>query len=135
MLTLEKSVSIDGLNIKLDYSLNCKSDNVIYMAICKHCEKPTQWYFGQTSNPLHIRLNGHRNCFKFSVADSKIFEKSALSLHVHNDHVWDFGNKLGNFNFGIIKQVRPSALDRAEDFFIWETKADIVGLNRYKVVK
>ena len=37
------------------------------------------------------------------------------------------------FSFGIIKKVSPYRLDRLEDFYIWSTDADTIGLNRYKV--
>ena len=36
----------------------CKSRNVIYLIECRKCRKQ---YAGETQNPLHIRLNGHRN--------------------------------------------------------------------------
>ena len=106
--------------------------------ICKFCNSPLQGYFGQTCNSFHIRLNGHRSCFKIEpslASQAAPYEKSAFSIHVNAEHFLDFSNKLSNFDFGIIKQVRPIALDRAEDFFVWKTKSDIGGLNRHKVVK
>ena len=36
----------------------CKTRNVIYLIECKCCRLQ---YVGETKNPLHIRLNGHRN--------------------------------------------------------------------------
>ena len=35
----------------------CKTSNVIYVIECRRCRKQ---YVGETQNPLHIRLNGHR---------------------------------------------------------------------------
>ena len=61
------------------------------------------------------------------------FDQSALSMHVMDCHVEEFGSKLNNFDFGVVKSVNPIDLDRAEDCLIYSTKADIVGLNRYKV--
>ena len=36
----------------------CKTRNVIYLIDCRKCRKQ---YVGETQNPLHIHLNGHRN--------------------------------------------------------------------------
>ena len=143
ILTLPRQVSYNNLNIKLDFSLDCKSDNVIYIGRCKYhpalksnhsliCKDEIQCYFGQTFNEGHHRFNGHRKCFKL---ENNEFEKSALSMHILNDHISSFSEKLHNFDFGIIKQVKPSMLDRTEDFYIWKTRADLVGLNRHKVRK
>ena len=38
-----------------------------------------------------------------------------------------------NFSFGVIQQVAPCNLDRAEDFNIFNSRSNILGLNRYKV--
>ena len=56
-------------------------------------------------------------------------------MHIFNEHIEDFDKKLTNYDLGIIKSVKPSQLDRVEDFYIFETRADIMGLNRYKVSK
>ncbi|KAL5260959.1 hypothetical protein ACHWQZ_G006859 [Mnemiopsis leidyi] len=63
-----------------------------------------------------MRLNDHRSCFK---VDNFSYEKSALSQHIFSEHLLFFGEKLKNFDFGIIKQVAPRNLDRAEDSFIF----------------
>ena len=39
----------------------CKTRNVIYLIECKCCRLQ---YVGETKNPLHVRLNGHRNDIK-----------------------------------------------------------------------
>ena len=71
-------------------------------------------------------------CFK--LLNNK-FEKSALSMHIFNDHITNFDVKLKNYELGIIKQVKPCMLDRSEDYFIFKTQSDLHGLNRYKVTK
>ena len=38
--------------------LNCKSQNVIYVTTCKNCNIQ---YVGETTNPLHLRMAGHRS--------------------------------------------------------------------------
>ena len=57
----EKVVNINGLKVKLEFTLDCKSRNCICVALCRYCQ---EFYFGQTTTPLHIRFNGHRSCFK-----------------------------------------------------------------------
>ena len=76
------------------------------------------------------RCNGHRDEFKLDG-----YEKSALSLHIMDKHPEHFGEKLDNFDFGIVKSVNPMDLHRAEDCLIFITKADTIGLNRYKSSK
>ena len=134
----------NDLKIKLDFSLNCKSDNAIYIGRCKYhpaskskhtliCKDEIQCYFGQTFNECHQRFNGHRICFPCFKLDNNDYEKSGFSMHIFNDHISNFSEKLHNFDLGIIRQVKPSMLDRTEDFYVWSTRADIVGLNRHKV--
>ena len=62
----------ENFTIKPSKSLNCKSENVIYLAVCNICNN---FYFGQTMNPEHIRMNGHRS--KFTPSN---YDKSALSM-------------------------------------------------------
>ena len=66
-----------NLTIKPDKSLNCKSDCVIYVAICKICN---DFYIGKTMTPVHIPMNGHRDKFH-----SDKYDKSALAMHIFND--------------------------------------------------
>ena len=126
---IEKSIVLNDFPVKLDFRLNCNSENVIYVYICKHCPDNTEFYFGQTINCLRERANSHRSCF----AETK-YKKSALSYHTWEAHRELFHNKLDNFRAGIVKSTSAHMLDRAEDFYVVKTKADIVGLNRYKVM-
>ena len=131
VMALPKQFAYNDLKIKLDFSLNCKSDNIIYVARCNICHfnSESQFYFGQTCNRFHVRLNGHRACFKL---DNLAYEKSALSMHIFTDHVSTFDDKLGNFSFGIIQQVAPCNLDRSEDFHVLNSTSDILGKNCHK---
>ena len=126
----EKKPRVRDFSLSLDFSLNCKSENCIYIAVCKYCV-PCEFYVGQTINPLHIRLNNHRSCFKLT---SFKYEQSALSLHVFEKHIDTFPEKLNNFNFGIFKSSTPKELNRLEDFYIYISKADSISLNRIKVI-
>ena len=132
-MTLDKSVLVNGKSVKLDFRCNCSTESVIYVAICKFCreqnhENVNNFYFGQTINSLMSRCNGHRDKFK-----PDRFDQSALSWHIMDYHTEEFSSKLESFDFGVVKTVSPMDLDRVEDCFIYATKADIVGLNRYKV--
>ncbi len=132
-MKLQRSELVNGYRVKLDFRRTCSTENIIYLAKCKRCEDPgseSNFYFGQTINSLMKRCNGHRDKFKVGKED-----QSALSLHIRDKHPDYFSDKLLNFDFGVVKQVVPSKLDRAEDFYIFNTNADIKGLNRYKVAK
>ena len=126
---IEKSLMLNDFPVKLDFRLNCNSENVIYLYICKHCPDNKEFYFGQTSNCLRERANGHRACF----AEAK-YKLSAMSYHTWEAHRELFDNKLDNFKAGIVKSTPALQLDRSEDFYIVKTNADIAGLNRYKVM-
>ena len=130
VMNIESCVVIHGLTVKMDYSLNCGSESVIYLYLCNLCENPCHdgFYFGQTINCLRERANGHRSSF-----DEHSYKKSALAYHIWDMHREHFYSKLLNFRGGLVKQTLPEGLDRAEDFFVVATKADTMGLNRYKV--
>ena len=55
-------------------------------------------------------------------------------MHIYDEHPDQFGNKLSNFDMGIVKCVKPTRLNRTEDYYIYLTNADTISLNRYKVV-
>ena len=112
------------------FTLNCKSSNCVYLAVCRQCPN-REFYFGQTTNALHLRFNGHRSCFK---TENLKFNDSALSYHVYASHLENFGEKLLNYRIGIIKTCSANLLNRLEDYFIFSTKADTISLNRYKVM-
>ena len=42
-------------------NVSCKTKNLIYLITCSKCEKQ---YVGETIQPLHKRINGHRHCIK-----------------------------------------------------------------------
>ena len=82
---------------------------------------------GQTTNSCQTRASGHRACF-----NSRSYEKSALSLHIYEDHPLHIAEKLSNYTMGVIKTVSAANLDRTEDFYV-ETYNANLSLNRYKV--
>ena len=130
LMNLPKINLLNHISVKLDFSLNCMCENCIYLAICKICLH--QFYLGQTINMARTRFCGHRDCFKL---DNCKYTKSALSLHIYEEHPDHFGNGLQNFDLGIVKCVKPTRLNRMEDYYVYKTKADTVALNRYKVME
>ena len=129
MLFEESEVMVNGKICKLNFSLNCKDKNLIYLTKCQICDEFKNAYFGQTVQSGNKRMNGHRD--KFVIDDVNTFEKSALSIHCHENHPDKFDLKY--FKLGFVKQVNPSNLDREEDVIIQEYKTNIWGLNRIKV--
>ena len=133
VMGLEKSVTLWNdeperkVTVKLDFRCNCISENCIYLYVCKWCKNNNGFYVGQTTNTCRVRANGHRSKFNFSD-----FKKSALSYHVYDEHPQHVMNELKNYKLGIVKTCNPMDLDRAEDFVVELTNADL-SLNRYKV--
>ena len=80
-MDVDKSVVVNGVEVKFDFSLNCGSDCIIYLYLCNHCDDPCKdgFYFGQTVNSMRERANGHRACFN---KDS--YMKLTLGFHI-----WD----------------------------------------------
>ena len=86
-------------------SLNCKSCHVIYLITCGECGIQ---YVGQTTQPLHIRLNAHRSCVKRNGS-------TFLYKHFNDGHSFD------KANIQIIDVYVPNgslSLDFLEQFWI-----------------
>ena len=128
---------VSGKMLPPSTQLNCKSSNVIYLAQCTLCD-PVQengdinCYAGQTIQPLHKRVNGHRSCFDVN-ADLETWEKSALSKHAFEAHQDNFDIK--NFKFMAYKQGSGTSLNRLESKTINELRLGVLGLNRMKIQK
>ena len=60
----------------------CKSDNVVYLIQCKRCGKQ---YVGETENPLHLRMNGHRSDYYRKLPDKPVAMHFNTSGHTFND--------------------------------------------------
>ena len=123
-------VDIDlNFTLKPSKFLNCKSECVIYAAICKLC---SDFYIGKTVCPEHIRMNGHRDKFH-----PEKYDKSALSMHIYVDHP-ECKNQtptecLANYQIILVENTSAVNLRQREDFYIWITQAELRHLNRYKV--
>ena len=126
-VTLWKNDPVRKVDVKLDFRCNCVTENCIYLYVCKLCKSNDGFYVGQTTNTCRGRANGHRADFNF-----KDFTKSALSYHVYEEHPEYLMEKLNNYELGIVSVKNPMDLDRAEDYYVELTNADL-SLNRYKV--
>ena len=47
----------------------CKTSNVVYLIECARCRKE---YVGETKNPLHLRMNGHRSDYYRKLPDKPV---------------------------------------------------------------
>ena len=118
-------VTVNNKSIPLPRTLNCKSNNVIYLWLCRLCSEK-EAYFGRTTQECHDRSSGHRGCF----SEDK-WEKSALSMHAKDMHPNQFS--LENFSVALVKKVSPQQIRREEFRFIEKFRTIPFGLNRYKV--
>ena len=136
--------SLDGNLIRASNFGNCQSKNCIYLAVCNICE---DFYIGQTQNELRKRINGHRDKFKLGKCtctrkddkcecETDIFMKSSLAQHIYKDHPDFITGKVDNFNFTVLYTSEVGfRLNEYENNLINKTRADIVHLNRYKVLR
>ena len=115
MLGIERTVVVNGVTVRLDYSLDCGTEFIVYLYLCQHCDNPCRdgFYFGHSVNCLRERNNGHCACFT-----EILYKKSALSYHIWDKHREHFHHKLDNFRGGIVKSTSPADLERAEDFYV-----------------
>ena len=126
---------VNGITVPTpNRNFNCKTRNTIYLAQCSLCDDVTQTerdYVGQTLQPMHLRINGHRNCF--APEDPETIEKSALALHASEKHPENF--QLGIFDFMILDSVHPQKLNKCESRAIGELRSNVLGLNRMNIQK
>ena len=78
-------------------SLNCKSENVIYMIFCKICNLQ---YIGETKNRLQTRFSGHKSSIK-----------SNTSCQLIHKHFEESGHNLSNCRIIPIEKIDRSSLN------------------------
>ena len=101
------SVVINDREFILDGG-DCKTRNVIYLFHCTICAKG---YIGKTDQPLHKRVNGHRNCESFD-DESMITDFQALMYHATVTHKSNFNDVYKVF---VVKNV-----SNPKDLLKWE---------------
>ena len=86
-----------GQSFKVRATATCKTENVIYLIQCNHCQMQ---YVGETRNPLHIRLNAHRHDIRHKKNDKLVgahFSGQSHSLQDLKMMVLEFGYNIVNF--------------------------------------
>ena len=112
---------VNGTKVKLSQG-SCKTYNICYLAKCKICDKSCT---RRTMDPLHKRINGHRQHYKeiLNEADEKNTledidtnkDKYMLGLHLHLDHGYTDPDAFDrHVKFGILEIVNPTDLERKE---------------------
>ena len=127
------SFNINGVTITTPPGQHCKKKNIIYLGQCQLClEKLENTYAGKSMQKFSNRVNGHRSHFKPGDLDS--IDKSAFSLHAHEEHQDNFD--LNNYKLMIYKSTNnPRNLHRLESVVIGGLRTNILGLNRMNTQK
>ena len=58
-----------GKKFSARVSATCKTSNIIYLIQCRKCKMQ---YVGETENPLHLRMNGHRSDYYRRLPDKPV---------------------------------------------------------------
>ena len=127
LMNRNETASTNGTSVKLAQNVNCKTENVIYFAQCKKCNKENS-YVGKTTQELHQRVKGHRSKFT-----KDAFQKSALSMHSFEEHSLE--HSIDSFEFSILKRTPALNLHREEFRYIEKLRTKTFGLNRMKVIR
>ena len=115
-----KSVKINGIEWKINRTLNCKSFNVVYAIICTtgNCKKT---YIGETKRLLRIRLDNHRGY---------------VNNFIHNatgSHFNHAGHSLANVQIVALEQIKKNYdahRKERDEYFILKFNTAHKGINR-----
>ena len=116
------SVENNGIVVKTSGG-NCKTSNIIYAATCKLCSV-NNVYVGKTVQPLHKRVNGHRDSFSNVLSDNSspdfvVFDGNILGYHLFNVHnLNDHSDFDRSYKFDILSNATPSTIRILEQFYI-----------------
>ena len=76
------SSAVTGVEFRARTTADCKTSNVVYLIECRKCKKQ---YVGETENPLHLRLNGHRSDYYRRLPDKPVGMHFNTSGHTFDD--------------------------------------------------
>ena len=79
-ITFKRAVT--GENFWAKVTANRKTSNLIYLMECRLCNKQ---YVGETKNPLHLRMNGHRSDYHRKLSDKPVAEHFNTIGHTFED--------------------------------------------------
>ena len=74
--------AITGEKLYAKVTADCKTSNIVYLIECRICRKQ---YVGETENPLHIRMNGHRSDYHRKLPDKPVAEHFSGPGHTFDD--------------------------------------------------
>ena len=125
-----KDVIISAKNKTFRTSMGtCKTNNCIYAATCKLCNKP---YVGKSTQPEHKRINGHRSDMKkyannpqiVNNADGDTNDRYSLAVHLHQEHnIVSVSGLDDYYTFTILEKCTPKSIDIREHFWIQKMKS------------
>ena len=127
LMNRNKTATTNGTSVKLAQNVSCKTENVIYFAQCKKCNKENS-YVGKTTQEFHHRVTEHR-----SKLTKDAFQKSALSMHSFEKHSLE--HSIDSFEFSILKRTPAMNLHREEFRYIEQLRTKTFGLNRMNVIR
>ena len=117
----KSKITVNGEKVFLPNG-NCKSKNVIYLAECNLCTD--KCYVGRTVQPLHKRVNGHRQSFYNVVSKGLSYVNSpdtddtfCLGIHLYNEHGVT-SNFNDHFTFHVLDHVSPLQMEKSEHLYI-----------------
>ena len=97
----------------------CTTKNVIYVALCKCCDR---YYVGKTTQQLNARTNLHRSCFikyvkskgKIVVSSEKL-DRFAIGMHSYNVHGFQTKKQFDeSYELYILEICSPRVIDMKE---------------------
>ena len=74
--------AVTGEKFRARVTANCKTSNIVYLIECRKCKKQ---YVGETENPLHLRVNGHRSDYHRRLSDKPVAEHFHSTGHSFDD--------------------------------------------------
>ena len=94
-----------GEKFQARVTANCRTKNIVYLIECRKCRKQ---YIGETENPLHLRMNGHRSDYYRKLADKPVAE-----------HFNAIGHSFEDLTVMIIEQIVASSARRKQRESFW----------------
>ena len=129
-LMLGKDSIVNAKNKKFRTCLgNCKTNNCIYCATCRLCEKN---YVGKSTQPEHKRVNGHRTDMRRYVRNPQVMDSTdtnnkdqySLAVHLHRDHNIVLESGLDDYyTFTLLEKCTPKSIDLKEHLWIQKLKS------------
>ena len=98
----EFTSAVTGVNFNARVTANCRTSNIVYLIQCRKCKMQ---YVGETENPLHLRMNGHRSDYYRKLPDKPVAK-----------HFYDTpGHTFEDVSVMIIEQLRSGGRTRRKD--------------------